>query len=293
MLRLHLFEGGYCTHRQKMALRKGSLETVTFPSIFGVIEHPHQGVILFDTGYSPHFFSATSPFPERAYRWVTPVVLHSHETAVAHLQRLGYRPEDVTHVIISHFHGDHVSALRDFPRARFVFLNSGYTHVSALNRLQGVSIGYLKALLPPDFDSRAIALDLKDSRYRTELPAPLGDGLDLFQDGSIRLVPLEGHFAGQVGALLNTDLGTVFLIADACWFRQSFEELALPHPIAMTRMYNPKQYVQDLQAIQGFYRRFPHGHIIPSHCRESKAIYDQGVRHDDSQSRDAQHAAGL
>lgn len=293
MIRLRLFEGGYCTHRKKMALRSGGLETVTFPSIFGVIEHPKHGVVLFDTGYGSHFFAATAPFPERAYRWVTPVVLNSEETAVARLRQLGYGPEDVNYVIISHFHGDHVSALRDFPRARFVFLDSGYEHVRHMNRLQGVSIGYLKALLPRDFESRAMALSLKDAHYRVGLPEPLGDGLDLFGDEAIRLVPLEGHFAGQVGALLKTEVGTVFLVADACWFRQSFEELTLPHPIAMSRMYNPKQYVQDLQAIQGFYRQFPTAHIIPSHCRESKAIYDQGVRHEDPQSRDAHAATGL
>lgn len=269
------------------------MATVSFPSIFGVIEHPREGVILFDTGYSPHFFEATTPFPERAYRWVTPVVLHSHETAVSRLWRMGYRPEDVRHVIISHFHGDHVSALRDFPRARFVFLESGYAHVRQLNRLQGVSIGYLKSLLPADFDSRALALDLQDAHYRVGLPEPLGEGLDLFKDGSLRLVPLEGHFAGQVGALLATDKGTVFLIADACWFRESFQENVLPHPIAMTRMYNPEQYVRDLQAIHGYAQRFPQAYIIPSHCRESKVNYDQGVCHDDSQSRDAEHAAGL
>lgn len=293
MLRLRLFEGGYCTHRQKMALRTGSLRTVTFPSIFGVIEHPRQGVILFDTGYGSHFFSATVPFPERAYRWVTPVVLHSEETAVSRLHQLGYRPEDVSHVIISHFHGDHVSALRDFPKARFVFLDSGYQHVRYLNRLQGVSIGFLKALLPPDFESRTLSLSLTDTRYRVSLPDPLGDGLDLFQDGLIRLVPLEGHFAGQVGALLKTTVGSVFLVADACWFRESFETLALPHPIAMARMYNPKQYVQDLKRIQAFYKSHPQAHIIPSHCSESKAIYDQGVCHDDPQSREFYASTGI
>lgn len=293
MLRLRLFEGGYCTHRQKMALRSRSLRTVTFPSIFGVIEHPQQGVILFDTGYGSHFFAATAPFPERAYRWVTPVVLHSEETAVSRLRQLGYRPDEVTHIIISHFHGDHVSALRDFPNARFVFLDSGYRHVKPLNRLQGVSIGFLKDLLPPDFESRALALSLSDARYRVGLPEPLGDGLDLFQDGLIRLVPLEGHFAGQVGGLLETTAGSVFLVADACWFRQSFETLVLPHPIAMARMYNPKQYVQDLERIQAFHKHHPHAHIIPSHCSESKAIYDQGVCHDDPQSREFYAPTGV
>ncbi|PKL74261.1 MAG: MBL fold metallo-hydrolase, partial [Candidatus Melainabacteria bacterium HGW-Melainabacteria-1] len=92
-VRLRLFKGGYCTHSERMVLRTGSRRQVAFPSLFGLIEHPDQGVLLFDTGYSPAFFEATEPFPERIYRMLTPVTLDSRDTAVARLAEVGYRPQ--------------------------------------------------------------------------------------------------------------------------------------------------------------------------------------------------------
>jgi len=40
-----------------------------------VLRHPHHGIVLFDTGYSPHFMAATARFPQSLYRRVTPVHL--------------------------------------------------------------------------------------------------------------------------------------------------------------------------------------------------------------------------
>ena len=43
----------------------------------------------------------------------------------------------------------------------------------------------------------------------------LGKGYDLFGDQSIIMFPLPGHAAGQHGALIQTEKGPVFLVADA------------------------------------------------------------------------------
>ncbi|PKL74580.1 MAG: MBL fold metallo-hydrolase, partial [Candidatus Melainabacteria bacterium HGW-Melainabacteria-1] len=178
----------------------------------------------------------------------------------------------VSRILISHFHGDHVAALRDFPKARFVFLEQGYRAVKGLSRTQGLRIGFLPQLLPPDFDSRAEPIEL-DSKLAVAPPAPFARSFDLFGDGSIQLIPLEGHFCGQMGALLQTIKGPVLLIADACWLRASFEKLILPHPLAMGIMHNRAGYLSDLQAIQHFHHQHPEVPVIPSHCSPSIDAY--------------------
>lgn len=267
-VQLNLLQGGFCSHSEKMVLRTRGRAPIAFPSMFALIQHPIQGALLFDTGYSSHFFSATQPFPERLYRMVTPVTLTSRETAKVQLQQFGIQAEDIRYILISHFHGDHVAGLRDFPRARFVFLEQGYQTVKQLKKFQAVRIGYLADLLPADFESRVWPL-ASDSPTICQAPAPFAKAFDLFGDQSIFLIPLEGHFCGQMGALINSQKGPVFLIADACWLRQSFERLELPHPIAMSIMHNAGQYKQDLKDIQHYAQTHPGTLIVPSHCTES------------------------
>lgn len=272
-VQLRLFTGGACTHREKMVLRTGSNQTVAFPSLFAVIEHPRQGLMLFDTGYGEAFFEATQRFPERLYRLLTPVTLARHESAAARLRGLGYHTDDVRYVLISHFHGDHIGALPEFAQARFVFLAEGYQRVKSLGRLAATRTGFLPALLPKDFESRSLPLSRSQDPHLCEAPAPFQRAYDLFGDGSLLAIPLEGHFCGQMGLLVNSTRGPVLLAADACWYRQSFEELILPHPIAMGIMHDRAQYLQDLKDLQHFGLQNPQIPIIPSHCRQSISRY--------------------
>jgi len=105
-------ERGSCRHPEVMTITGGSLCAVDFPSLVGVIAHPTRGIFLFDTGYDPAFIEATKPFPERLYRWTTPVAVGEaqqwHEWLASH----GIAENDIVGTVISHFHGDHVAGMR-------------------------------------------------------------------------------------------------------------------------------------------------------------------------------------
>ena len=115
-----LLKVGSCSHLECMAIGGGRWQGVEFPSLCALIGHPERGWMLYDTGYSEHFLAATETFPERFYRLLTPVELRSTECLVAQLQSLGIEAADIREVLISHFHGDHVAGLRDFPQCGFV-----------------------------------------------------------------------------------------------------------------------------------------------------------------------------
>ena len=68
-----------------MARRGAGFCPAEFPALVGLILHPTEGAILFDTGYDPAFFTATHAMPERLYRWVTPVKLKHGEAVSAQL----------------------------------------------------------------------------------------------------------------------------------------------------------------------------------------------------------------
>ena len=117
----YVFDTGFCTHPQHIPLRNRKLRPMKFYSMFAVLVHPKEGVILFDTGYGTDFKEHTRKFPEYIYQLTTPVHLCKEDAAVARLRTLSIEPKDVRHIVISHFHADHIGALRDFPKAQFWF----------------------------------------------------------------------------------------------------------------------------------------------------------------------------
>ena len=55
---VHLLRAGACTHPEAMAREGAGLKPAVFPAMAGLIVHPTQGPVLFDTGYDPAFLAA-------------------------------------------------------------------------------------------------------------------------------------------------------------------------------------------------------------------------------------------
>lgn len=270
-------DGGYCTHPERMVIADGRLRSVKFPSIFNLIRHPTRGNILFDTGYSSRFVEETRRLPEWFYAALTPVEVTPADAAVAKLGSLGVQPHEVSYVILSHFHADHIAAVKDFPNAKFIYLRSAYDHVRKLGRLNGVRNGVLRGLLPRDFVERSEPIE--DTALRVETDISLNDAFsrvyDLFGDQSLYAVDLPGHMRGQMGLFLRDTQREHFLIADACWLSRSYREMTLPSRVAMSIFDDAAQYKDTLARIHRVYRANPGMNIAPSHCGETYRDYVQ------------------
>lgn len=216
--RVHFLNSGYCTQSSYLAGRR-SWEWSRFHAVFVYLEHPRHGPALIDTGYSTHFRRATEPFPERFYRWLTPMHLDRRLTPPAVLAARGLRPEEVHTLFVSHFHGDHIAGLRDLPGAQFVYRGSALRSLLAQNRRDQVRHGFLATLVPDDFTHRG--KDVPESAFEAG-----SGGLselrvhDYWEDGSLLLVDLPGHAEGHTGYILQTDKETIFYVVDATWDMQ-------------------------------------------------------------------------
>jgi glyoxylase-like metal-dependent hydrolase (beta-lactamase superfamily II) len=274
-VKLRILEGGYCTHKEKMVIRGGRNQEAKFPSMFGLIIHPRHGIILYDTGYTARYYRETASFPFNIYAKLTPVFVKEEDTAVNKLKKMNIRPEDVKYIIISHFHADHIAALRDFPEARFIYMKDGYDRVKNLKGLRALRQGYLAGLLPDDFANRSIMLDKAKPDYQVKPVSPFEITFDYFGDETIKLIPLAGHYRGHLGALIRGDnREQYFMIADSCWLSKSFRENIMPHRLANIIMDNSNQYRETLAKIHNFHKENPEIHIIPSHCSE---VFDRFV----------------
>lgn len=266
-LGFHLLKIGHCTHPECITQRGGRFTSVPFPALAALLIHPQHGPMLFDTGYSEAFFAATKPFPERLYRWVTPVLLRAQESLVAQLAGYGVAPASVKHLFLSHLHADHIAGLDGLPQARIFALRAEVDAMRRASRIGGLRRGYLPALLPATFDAR---LTFVDDCTRTTLPPwmlPFEYGFDLLGDSSVIGVPLPGHTAGQLGLLFRTGgARAMFLVADACWSLDAVKRDRPPTWIASQLFADKHAYLATFAGLRQLLGQMDKVMLIPSHC---------------------------
>ena len=137
----------------------GKWKKIKFPATVAVIEHSKAGVILFDTGYSPRFHEKTKYFPEKIYALITPIKNSPESTAFSQLKKIGINPNDISHVVLSHFHADHISGAADFNKAKYIYSFHELNYFKSLSRIMQVKSGFIAGLLPDDLENRAIPAD--------------------------------------------------------------------------------------------------------------------------------------
>ena len=83
-----------------------------------------------------------------------------------------------------------------------------------------------------------------------------------FNDGTIFLVDLAGHTAGNMGAWLSLDEGPVLLAGDASWILDNHQDLALPLKF---HIYDLAQYWRRLYQMRVMQEALPRLVIFPGH----------------------------
>lgn len=261
---LSFVDTGYCRHPERMTIRGGGWRPAIYPALVGVIRHPDEGTILFDTGYDPLFIAATEPFPERLYRWLTPPTIVSPVAARVD-------PSEVRHVVLSHFHGDHASGVRRFPAARIHCARAGLRSVWGRGRIRSLVAGTPAKLLPADLPDRcAFFEDAPRVRLPTDFK-PFDEGTDLLGDGSLLAVPLPGHCPGHWGLVLREARGLHFLVADAAWSSRAISERRPPPRVTSALLGDTRSGRETLDRLHRLGARNPDLLITPSHCPERAA----------------------
>lgn len=265
-VKLYLNYAGHCIAKENDAIQGGRKQKITFQALWGLIEHPEKGWILYDTGYTERFYKATKHFPNKIYALITKVNINPENEVKKQLERHNISAKDIKHVIITHFHADHVAGMLDFPEASFYTSRAAFTHMNKMPKFISFSKGILKDLHPKDLDQRTQIIE--------ELCKPIADDVfgtkyDLFGDNSILIIPLPGHAAGQIGVIIETEKSPYFLIADACWLKKSYEDLILPNPIVKLFFHSWKDFKKSLNSVHRYHKANPETIIVPTHCSAS------------------------
>lgn len=266
--RCETLSAGMSTHLERLVLRGGSLAKLRFPTTVGVLRHPREGLVLFDTGYHPRVLDATRHLPRRLYRWLAPFEVRAQDTVAAQLAARGIDARQVRHVVVSHLHPDHIGGLRDFPAAILHISRVAFETVSATAGLRRQLLAFYPELLPDDFASRVHWVD----RFDDAGVGAFQRTRDLFGDGSVRLLPLPGHARGQLGLWATASTGRRALFcADACWVSQGFREQRPASRITGLIADDAAQTRDTLRRLHETWAADRELRVIPAHCPEITA----------------------
>ncbi len=267
-------ERGSCSHPELMTISGGSLCAAEFPALVGVITHPARGIFLFDTGYDPAFDEATQPFPERFYRWATPVKITADQEWRAWLNAHDIEESAIAGTVISHFHGDHVAGLRRLADKPIYCARAGLNELRKPGRFGRVRQGLLPALVPQHADAQARFFEDAKARPLSPAFAPFAEGRDILGDGSLMAVELPGHCAGHWGLAFTTQHGQpVLLAADAVWSGRSIKENRPPPRLTTALLGNTRNYRATLNVLSAAAANNRELAILPSHCRISAKAF--------------------
>lgn len=274
--KLKLYECGYCTHPEKVVLPNGSLKRLKFPATVALLQHPTRGYILFDTGYAARFFQATKKFPYSIYAKLTPVFFSEEKAIVNQLEKDGIKREQIHTIILSHFHGDHIGGLKDFPNATILTFKNAYQSIRSISKFRALLKGCLLDLLPNDIDTRISFIDQGES-VLDKCYGDFSKGYDVLGDNSIIAVDLTGHAIGQFGIFVNLLSGKkVFLCADAVWVSQAYEQLILPHKVANFIIEDVEAYKKNIKKLHHLSITNPDIDILPTHCSKTWDLVKKG-----------------
>ncbi|AFZ72455.1 N-acyl homoserine lactonase family protein [Natronobacterium gregoryi] len=181
-----------------------------------LLEHP-EGLVLFDTGISREMAADPAEYGPSGAAHMT-AFLETLDLAVGqsptdHLAALGYEPEDVDYVVLSHLHVDHAGNVDAFPDAEVIVQKSE-----------------LRYAFWPDGVQRLFYLEGDFSPLRDEsmdVTAITGE-YDLFGDGSVVAFPTPGHTPGHQSLAVELESKTVVLAADVANSREGYERERVP-----------------------------------------------------------------
>jgi glyoxylase-like metal-dependent hydrolase (beta-lactamase superfamily II) len=190
-----------------------------------VLETERDGVVLVDSGLGTRDVDGRSGLPA-PFRAVCGPRLAYDETAVAQVERLGYRASDVRHVVLTHLDVDHSGGIADFPHAT-VHVHAR-EHAAAMTRPTPRERGRYHAAHWSHGPKWAVYTEDGDTWRGLPAVARLR-GLD----ADIGLVPLHGHTRGHSAVIANAGARWLVHAGDAYFHRNAVVDPPGRVPVAL------------------------------------------------------------
>ncbi len=224
-----------------------------------LVEHPGAGPFLVDTGLDPRLIDdpreSVGAVASRMYR----VRMTPGQAASELVRSAGVNPEAIELIVMTHMHFDHAGGVVQFPAAKFVVSEQEWRVAND----KGVMQGYHHNYFHPEFVWRTIDYD-GEGVVSFE---SFAKSVDLFGDGSVRLVFTPGHSMGHLSLVLRlAGGGECLLCGDAACEIATIRDTVIPTIMADERLFR-----RSLREFQQYLEPRPTTVVIPGHDPEAWA----------------------
>jgi glyoxylase-like metal-dependent hydrolase (beta-lactamase superfamily II) len=165
-----------------------------------------EGPVLVDTGLGLEDYARPTWFIQ-FFRMITVMPFDPNEAAVNQVKQLGYQPEDIKHIVLTHMHFDHCGGLPDFPHAKIHVHRQEYEDFADEKILHWTEFAYIPRHIAhqPEF----VLYDYIDVKWYDF------NAIRLPFEPEMYLIPMPGHSRGHCGVVIKTPEGWFFHVGDA------------------------------------------------------------------------------
>ena len=218
-LRLYAFDCGRLTRADPQPLLTRGV-TVTDMSVTAyLIVHP-RGTVLWDSCVIPdELFNAAGATEGRAT---------ATRTLKSQLAEIGYKPADITYLVLSHNHFDHSANANSFAGSTWLVQRAEHDW-----------------MFPAAPRAEPLAGAERYSALRASRTVLLDGDHDVFGDGSVVILSTPGHTPGHQSLLVRLPkTGPVILSGDMVHFEENWINRRVP-----ARNYNREQSLQSMDKV--------------------------------------------
>jgi glyoxylase-like metal-dependent hydrolase (beta-lactamase superfamily II) len=218
-----------------------------------------DGLVLVDSGLGRADLRDPAGSLGKQFVQLTHPRLDPDEAAISQVTRLGYRPEDVRHIVLTHLDPDHAGGISDFPWST-VHVHAAEQEAAMRPRTSGERRRYRSNQWAHD-PTWATYGDTDGERWF---------GFEAVRDlaglpAEILLVPLAGHTRGHTAVAVDTGEGWLLHAGDAYFFHGETDPVR-PHSTVFLKVF------QNLVQVDGPARRANQARL-----RELRAAHDGTV----------------
>lgn len=254
------FGGDHCSMAKASGFSIKRSPKIWLPVSVILVETPTKKILL-DTGWD-RSMSPNGVFDKKAQikslgsrilYHVNQGVVPKGKTASEQLAKMGIKTSDLDYVIISHLDCDHANGLPQFKNAKHIMVSRSEYEFAQKHKVRFHDIWWK--------DDKLDLYDWNDDQ------GPFGKSYDLLGDGTVELINIPGHTAGQVATKIkNPETGKYLLyFGDGGYGEKSWKDM-ITSGISMDK----EKQRESLQCIRD--------QSMDENCIGSYACHDANVK---------------
>lgn len=214
----HLDCGTMCPFSERLINGSGALFAPGRMVCHCLLLESRAGLVLVETGIGMRDIADPAARLGKSFMRRVRPRLDPEQTALRHVERLGFSARDVRHIVLTHAHNDHAGGMADFPEAMVHLHADEHTALAALatphERAVYRSIQWSHG---PRWTAHALEGDSWRGFGAVRAIPELAD--------EVLLIPLPGHTRGHAAIAVRAGQGWLLHAGDSYFHRHQLEPL--------------------------------------------------------------------